>query len=74
MAFQNPTEHNGYTISAIAFELLSGKWRGSYVIDKEGVVVRRETTVTFFESQADAEQHTISLGCRLAGGEIPGLL
>jgi hypothetical protein len=73
MNYPNPTEHNGYTISATVLKLSSGKWRGSCVIEKDGVAVRRAANGASFHSQAEAEHQSISIGRKIAEGDIPGL-
>lgn len=73
MNCQNPTEHHGHTISATVLELPSGKWHGSYVIEKDGAVFRRAVNVASFDSHGEAEEYTISIGCVIVDGGISGL-
>ncbi len=71
MRYENPTEHKGFTVSAYAVQDASGTWQGSFVITKDGESVYRITNSASFDSQDEAEQQAISLGCRLVNGEIP---
>jgi hypothetical protein len=71
MSYQNPTEHKEFTLSAVALELPSGAWRGSFIIQKRGEIVYRSINLTSFDSQLEAEEQAISMACRIADGEIP---
>lgn len=70
MRYENPTEHKGFTVSAYALQEASGTWQGSFVITKNGESVYRITNAASFDSQDEAEQQAISLGCRVVNGEI----
>ena len=73
MEHTNPTEHNGYTISASARKLPSGKWSGSCLIKKDGEVVFRGANANSLDTRAAAEHHAIAIGRVIANGDIVGL-
>ena len=71
MDYQNPTEHREFTLSAVALEMPSGTWRGSFFIYKNGEIVYRSINLAAFDTKQEAEKQAISLARRISDGEIP---
>lgn len=74
MGYENPLEHNGCTITATCLELKSGQWRGSYVIERESEEIHRGANAASFDTQSEAEQHTLAMARSIVDGAIPGLM
>ena len=71
MNYQNPTKHKEFTLSAVALEMPTGAWRGSFFIQKKGEIVYRSTNLASFDTKQEAEEEAISLARRISDGEIP---
>jgi hypothetical protein len=68
MLFDNPCNHNGYVITAHAFELAPGRWESRLLVERDGFVPEGMGISPTCIGAGAAEQQALLAGRRMVDG------
>ncbi|MDN2710583.1 hypothetical protein O0880_14245 [Janthinobacterium sp. SUN118] len=71
MVYDNPTIHNGFTITAFACELPEGCWQGQLILRKCGFEDVAEPNLQNRATEREAVQSALAMGWQIANYATP---